>query len=286
MSKYHYIYRITNLKLNRHYYGARTSNVVPELDLGVKYFSSSKDKSFIEDQKSNPQDYKYKVIRTFKTRKEAIKLEIKLHDRFDVGINESFYNRSKQSSIGFDTTGMIMSKETIQKQLLTKVKNNSFNNKDTEYFIKKSIKVHGHRYVYSDSEYIKTNKNVKIICRNHGEFQMTPLNHIAGQNCPKCSKIHRLRNIKQKYTWKDKLKNKAKLRLEKYKNRLRVFKERSNLTHSNKYDYSNVNLKSYHEKVNISCPIHGEFIQSPRHHVAGHGCQRCSKTHYKFSSHV
>jgi len=102
----HYVYRITNTKLNKHYYGTRTSkNKTPEEDIGIYYFSSSKDKDFIKDQKENPQDYKYKVIKKFNTRKEALKLEIKLHNKFNVGINESFYNRSKQSSSKFDTTG-------------------------------------------------------------------------------------------------------------------------------------------------------------------------------------
>jgi len=103
----HYVYRITNIKLNKHYYGTRTPKKnIPEDDIGIYYFSSSKDKEFIKDQKENPQDYKYKIIKKFNTRKEALELEIKLHNKFNVGINESFYNRSKQTSTGWDTTGI------------------------------------------------------------------------------------------------------------------------------------------------------------------------------------
>jgi len=58
----HYVYRITNTKLNRHYYGVRTSRIKPKLDLGIKYFSSSTDKHFIKDQKENPANYKYKIV--------------------------------------------------------------------------------------------------------------------------------------------------------------------------------------------------------------------------------
>ena len=100
----HYTYRITNIVDNKHYYGVRSS-IDPSKDLGIKYFSSSKDKNFIKDQKENPHKYKYKIIRIYNTRKEAIELEIKLHTKFDVGVNESFYNRSKQTSVGWDTTG-------------------------------------------------------------------------------------------------------------------------------------------------------------------------------------
>ena len=62
----HYVYRITNIKINKHYYGTRTSkNRSPNEDIGIYYFSSSKDKEFIQDQKSNPSDYKYKVLNIF-----------------------------------------------------------------------------------------------------------------------------------------------------------------------------------------------------------------------------
>lgn len=100
----HYTYRITNIKLNKHYYGVRSAKE-PIYDLGIKYFSSSKDKEFIKDQKENINNYKYKIIKIFDNRKDAILLEIKLHNKFNVGINESFYNRSKQTSIRFDTSG-------------------------------------------------------------------------------------------------------------------------------------------------------------------------------------
>ncbi len=106
MTKYHYVYRITNKKENKHYYGIRSSKVEPKLDLGFKYFSSSKDKAFISDQRENKDDYKYKVIKIFSSREEAIKLEIKLHNKFNVGISESFYNRAKQTSNKWDTTGI------------------------------------------------------------------------------------------------------------------------------------------------------------------------------------
>lgn len=102
---YHYVYRITNTKINKHYYGKRSSKRLPIEDIGKYYFSSSKDKEFIKDQKNNPQNYKYKIISLYTTTKEALQKEIKLHNKFDVGINPNFYNRSKQTSTGFDTTG-------------------------------------------------------------------------------------------------------------------------------------------------------------------------------------
>lgn len=105
MEKYHYVYRITNIRENKHYYGVRGSVLEPKLDLGVKYFSSSTDKSFINEQKENKSIFKYKIIKQFNSREEAVDLEIKLHTKFDVGVNKSFYNKSKQTSKGWDVSG-------------------------------------------------------------------------------------------------------------------------------------------------------------------------------------
>ena len=103
---YHYIYRITNIIENKYYYGSRSCNILPQNDLGFKYFSSSKDKEFILDQKTNPQNYTYKIICLCETRQKALDLEVKLHEKFDVGVNPNFYNRAKQTSVGFSTIGV------------------------------------------------------------------------------------------------------------------------------------------------------------------------------------
>ena len=59
---YHYVYRITNIIEKKHYYGCRTSKIIiPQNDLGVKYFSCSKDKVFKFDQKENPQNSNNKI---------------------------------------------------------------------------------------------------------------------------------------------------------------------------------------------------------------------------------
>lgn len=98
---YHYVYRITNIALNKHYYGSRSCKILPKNDLGVVYLSSSNDKLFLEDQILNPQNYKYKIIYNFEDRKKALQFEIKLHKKFNVANNNNFYNKSNQTSSGF-----------------------------------------------------------------------------------------------------------------------------------------------------------------------------------------
>jgi hypothetical protein len=111
----HYVYRITNKVEQKHYYGVRGCNVEPTLDLGIKYFSSSTDKDFRDDQKNHPENYKYKIVRICSNREEAGALEKKLHEKFNVGINESFYNRAKQTSTGFDFSGVKHTPEAKRK---------------------------------------------------------------------------------------------------------------------------------------------------------------------------
>ena len=109
--KHHYTYRITNIKLNKHYYGVRSSKVKPKLDLGFKYFSSSTDTDFMLDQQNNKNNYKYKIVKTFETRACALLHEIKLHHKFNVAKNDSFYNKCKQTSTKFNTEGI---KHTVE----------------------------------------------------------------------------------------------------------------------------------------------------------------------------
>lgn len=108
---YHYVYRITNLVERKHYYGKRSSKILPQDDIGIKYFSSSYDKNFMIDQKQNPQNYRYKVVAVFDSVEDALDREIKLHEMFDVGRNLSFYNQRKQTSTRFDGTGFVHVKD-------------------------------------------------------------------------------------------------------------------------------------------------------------------------------
>ena len=118
---YHYVYRITNLVEKKHYYGKRSSKVDPKQDLGIKYFSSSRDKEFREDQKLNPLNYRYKIVQQFISCKAAIIRESKLHSKFNVGANPKFYNKATQTINGFDRTGVVMSLEDRIKMSKAKI---------------------------------------------------------------------------------------------------------------------------------------------------------------------
>lgn len=58
--------------------------------------------------------------------------------------------------------------------------------KTTEQFIAEAKSVHGDKYDYSKTEYLRNRDNVLIICPLHGEFWQSPKSHLNGHGCPKC----------------------------------------------------------------------------------------------------
>ena len=55
-----------------------------------------------------------------------------------------------------------------------------------------------------------------------------------------------------------------------------IIKKFNNI-HNGKYDYSKVNYVKTTVKVDIICPIHGEFKQTPQAHLKGQGCPLCGR---------
>lgn len=189
----------------------------------------------------------------------------------------------------------------------------------TEQFIENAKKVHGDKYDYSKVIYEHSKKDVIIICPIHGEFLMRPNNHLNGQGCPSCGGTKKLTTeifIQRskakhgdKYDYsKTKYVNKQthviitcpkhgdfKMLLghhmngsgckechfeklsELFKMEQEEFVERANKIHNNKYTYGK--YKSYEEDVEIICPIHGKFGQTPHNHLSGNGCPKCKSSH-------
>jgi len=128
--------------------------------------------------------------------------------------------------------------------------------KDTKHWIEKAIKVHGDKYDYSETQYINIKTKVKILCKEHGIFEILPQKHLLRkQGCSVCGE-NKLRNTFS-YSKDD-------------------FIKKAKEIHKNKYNYSRVIYKNGKEKVEIICSKHGSFWQSPQKHVnRGDGCPEC-----------
>lgn len=192
-----------------------------------------------------------------------------------------------------------------------------------ENFIEKAAVRHNNKYDYSEVEYVNNRTKVCIICPEHGKFWQTPDKHLQGQGCPKCCKKNRRYTTDEfikvartihgdKYDYsrvvygtnkKDKIIIICPEHGEfmatpdahlsgcgcKYCNRGVVFNNDdfikiSNIVHNNKYTYTKTEYKKALKKVIITCPIHGDFYQTPSKHINGHGCPECAKLYRKKES--
>ena len=124
----------------------------------------------------------------------------------------------------------------------------------SEDFIKKSIAVHGEYYDYSLVEYKNAHEKVEIICPIHGIFSQSPTSHLSGSGCPKCFSKELMTTEK--------------------------FKKISSQKHNNFYIYEKSEYKPK-EKICITCPNHGDFLQDPYAHMNGAGCPLCAKERNK-----
>ena len=116
-------------------------------------------------------------------------------------------------------------------------------------FVERASKIHNNKYIYDKTKYINSETKLPILCFDHGTFWMTPMNHLLGQGCPKCS--GRGLNTNEIVS---------------------MFRKR----HGDKYDYSKVIYSKMHEKLCIICPKHGEFFQTPSKHLLGQKCPKCA----------
>lgn len=117
-------------------------------------------------------------------------------------------------------------------------------------FLDESRKVHGDRYDYSKTVFRGWHEKLTIICHEHGEFEQQADVHRSGFGCPECSGNKKMTS--------------------------ETFAEKAREVHGDKYDYSRVEYKNNHTKVEIICPIHGSFWTKPNSHLIGRNCPSCS----------
>ena len=124
---------------------------------------------------------------------------------------------------------------------------------NTATFVDTAKAVHGTKYDYSHVVYVNSKTKVRIVCPEHGEFLQTPADHIHNKSgCPICA-------------------GNAELTLDR-------FLADAKSTHGGRYDYGCVKLQGNSTPVEIICPTHGSFWQSPKQHRKGRGCPECGGT--------
>lgn len=120
-------------------------------------------------------------------------------------------------------------------------------------FFEKAKQKFNDKFDYSKTIYTGWNKEIIVICSEHGEFKTNPQNHLRSKygSCPGC-------NPKKQLTTEE-------------------FIQKSKEKYGNKYDYSKTIYINSYTKVKIICPIHGEFEQLPNNHLKNCSCKKACK---------
>lgn len=136
--------------------------------------------------------------------------------------------------------------------IFAKKKNKKMKRLSQEEFIERVNELHNKKYIYTKVNYKNSETPVCVICPIHGEFWIKPELHLRGHGCPKC------------------VKNGIKYTTE-------TFIEKAKVIHKDKCIYTKVNYINSQTPVTITCPIHGDFLQTPKKHLQGHGCPICGQ---------
>jgi hypothetical protein len=130
--------------------------------------------------------------------------------------------------------------------------------KTNEQYIEDCVGKMGDLYDYSKTNYKSVKDDIEVICRKHGSFFVNAGSHYMwGKGCRECV-LEKQREISkgQRYTTED-------------------FKNNGSIKHNNFYDYTKTVYVHCNEKVIITCPLHGDFLQIPAAHLQGSGCYVC-----------
>ena len=123
--------------------------------------------------------------------------------------------------------------------------------KTPDIIVDESRSVHGDKFTYDTSTIRGMMNKMLVTCTTcECTFFQTPNDHIKHQaGCPQCA-------------------GRAVVTTP-------IFIQRAKELHGDRYDYSLVECKGVHKKVIIRCSEHGDFAQTPRHHLYGQGCPSC-----------
>jgi hypothetical protein len=138
--------------------------------------------------------------------------------------------------------------------------------------VRNSKKHFGDRYDYSSfSELPSAGKKVKIFCTAHDlEFLQEPRNHQRGHvGCLKCKSLKHALGDGQLGPGDDA----SKL--------LRKFIKQARAVHGDRYGYEEFEYVNVSTKGRITCPLHGNFYQTPNNHLKGRGCPECTRESLK-----
>lgn len=122
--------------------------------------------------------------------------------------------------------------------------------------LKKIQDIHGDTLDLSLFHYQNMRTKVSVICPSHGIFTPTPHSLLKGCGCKQCGVERRATKKTQAFR--------------------QTFVDKAQKQHDHFYSYAKTVIVNAKQKVLITCPAHGDFLQLPTDHLKGHGCKQCA----------
>ena len=145
----------------------------------------------------------------------------------------------------------------------------------SQEFVARSRAIHGNKYRYDKTDYLRSNELVTISCKKHGDFKQLPNNHLSGkEGCKECSRTARGLTPSGEIT---KRQRDTKSELKAKRLTQQDFIERAIKAHGTYYNLNQAHYITQYDHVTIECPNHGKFSVMPYNFWRGGGCPECSK---------
>jgi hypothetical protein len=129
--------------------------------------------------------------------------------------------------------------------------------KDAEEFFLRCRRIHPEFYDFSQAEFTGNKGRVTVYCKKH-DYEFTPTANalLSGQGCKYCGfeRVAASRSSDRER-----------------------FIASAKLVHGEVFGYERVVYNDSKSTIEIRCPIHGYFRQSPNTHLNGSGCSTCGK---------
>ena len=131
---------------------------------------------------------------------------------------------------------------------------------DKDKFVKETEKIFPKQFSFDETNYVNQRTPLIVTCKKHGNIEVIPKTFLKGCGCPYCKE-------------------------EKNKKIADSFEERARKIHPVEecLDYGESRYVNIHTPLKIICHKkdeygveHGEFWQTPAHHLSGQGCPKCN----------
>jgi len=126
-------------------------------------------------------------------------------------------------------------------------------------FLEKAKRIHHDNFVYMEvPEVVLPNTRITLRCTKHNNITTpTVQRHLYSKSkCRLCYNETISKRLLKTTEW---------------------FISNGNRVHNNKYLYPRTHYVGTKQKVIITCPQHGDFLQTPNDHNSGYGCPDCGK---------